>query len=48
MFNFQNSTYFEIPLLMDLSFSIEIQTLLSQIAQNVVSFGTPIESLGWP
>jgi hypothetical protein len=48
MFNFQNSKYFEIPLLMDLSFSIEIQTLLSQITQNVVSFGTSIESLGWP
>jgi hypothetical protein len=46
MFNFQNSKYFEIPLLVDLSFSIEIQTLLSKIAQNEVSFGTPLDSLG--
>jgi hypothetical protein len=48
MLNFQIFKYFEIPLLMDISFSIEIQALLSQITQNVVCFGTPLESLRWP
>jgi hypothetical protein len=46
MFNFQNSKYFEMPLLM--TFSIEFEASLPQIGWNGTRFGTPLCSLGQP
>jgi hypothetical protein len=48
MFNFQNSKYFYIPLLKNLSSSIDFETSLPQIKQNGINFKTPFGSLGQP
>jgi hypothetical protein len=48
MFNFQNSKYLYIPLLKNLSSSIDFEESLPQIRQNGIKFETPFGSLGRP